>query len=165
MILEMTATVLITFGVPATQGASDVARFVATQAQEGRRRLQSSYALGLQSRGVFDELFAAAESAREAGWDGYGAEPISPETYKQAYRFVESFPPGTPPPAVTAEPDGHLALEWYLSPHRTLSVSVSLDGDLHYSALLGPNKAYGTEVFLGEMPRTILDLIRRVHSA
>ncbi|MFZ0827135.1 MAG: hypothetical protein WAO02_06905 [Verrucomicrobiia bacterium] len=165
MILEMTATALITIGAPVTQGASDAARFVASQAEQGRRHLQSSYTFGLQSRGIFDELFAAAETARESGWDGYGAAPVSPEAYAHAYRFVESLPLGTPPPTVTAESDGHLAFEWYAAPHRTLSVSVSPEGDLHYSALLGPNKVYGTEVFFGETPRAILDLIRRVQSA
>jgi hypothetical protein len=165
MILEMTASALITIGAPATQGASDTARFVANQAELGRRHLQSSYTLGLQSRGIFDELFAAAESACESGWDGYGAAPVSPEAYAYAYRFVESLPLGTPSPAVTAEPDGHLAFEWYVSPHRTLSVSVSPEGDLHYSALLGPNKAFGTEVFFGGIPKTILDLIHRVQTA
>jgi hypothetical protein len=165
MILEMTATALITFGAPATQGASDAARFVAAQAQQGRLRLQSSYTFGLESRSIFDELCAAAEAAREPGWDGYGAEPVSRETYLQAYRFAESLPLGTQPPTVTTEPDGHIAFEWYVSPHRTLSVSVSPEGDLHYSALLGPNKAYGTEVFLGELPRTILGLICRVRFA
>jgi hypothetical protein len=46
-----------------------------------------------------------------------------------------------------------------------LSVSVSPDGELHYAALLGLSKAYGTEPFFGEAPRPILDLIFRVGSA
>jgi hypothetical protein len=165
MILEMTATALIAFGGRTTAGASDAARFVACQAEQGRRQLQSSYSLGLHSRGIFEELAAAADAAREAGWDGYGADIVQPETFLHSYRFVEALPLGTPAPAISPEPDGHLAFEWYVSPHRTLSVSVSPEGELHYSAILGPNKAFGTEVFLGEMPRTVLDLIRRVHSA
>jgi len=44
-------------------------------------------------------------------------------------------------------------------------VSVSPEGDLHYAALLGPNKAYGTELFFGEVPKAILDLIARVMTA
>src|SRR6266436_2416663 len=164
MIIEMTATALITFGAPPTWGTSEEARFVAKQVEEGRRQLQSSYALGLDRR-IFDDLSSAADVAREPGWDGYGAEPISHEAFTLAYRFAESLPLGTPAPAITPEPDGQLAFEWYRSPHRTLSVSVSPEGDLHYSALLAPNKTYGTEVFFGEMPRAILDLIRRVHSA
>lgn len=165
MILEMAATALMTLGAPATQGGSEAARYVAYQVQQNRRHLQSSYTLGLERPGVLDELFAVAEAACETGWDGYGAEPVSQETYVRAYRFVESLPLGTPAPVVTAEPDGQLAFEWYVSPRRTLSVSVSPEGDLHYSALLGPNKSFGTEVFLDETPKAILDLIRRVQIA
>jgi hypothetical protein len=44
-------------------------------------------------------------------------------------------------------------------------VSITPEGDLHYAALIGPNKAYGTEVFFGEVPAGILDLIRRVYLA
>jgi hypothetical protein len=156
---------LVTFGAPSTQGAGEAARFVAGQVQKNRRHLQSSYVLGLESRGVVDELFAVAGAAHEAGWDGYGADPVSQEVFGHAYRFVESLPLGTQPPVVTAEPDGDLAFEWYVSPRRTLSVSVSPEGDLHYSALFGLNKTCGTEVFLGEAPNAILELIRRVHTA
>src|SRR5437667_5753565 len=155
MIVEMTATALITFGAPPTWGTSAEARFVAKQIEEVRRQLQSSYTLGLDRR-IFDDLCSAADTAREPDWDGYGAEPVSQEAFTLAYRFAESVPLGTPSPAITAEPYGQLAFEWYRSPHRTLSVSVSPEGDLHYSALLGPNKAYGTEVFFGEPPRAIL---------
>jgi len=160
-----TANARVDFRAPATQGASEVALFVAAQLQANRLHFQSSYTFGCKSRGVFDDLFAAAESAREAGWDGYGAEPVSQDAYDYAYRFLESLPLGTPSPVVTAEPDGQLAFEWYASPYRTLSVSVSREGDLHYSALFGPSNARGTEVFLGEAPKPILDLIRRVHAA
>jgi hypothetical protein len=165
MTLTRPISSLVTFGVPFTQGASDAARFVEDQVQENRRHLQSSYVLGLESRGVFDELYAIAEATHEAGWDGYGADPVSQEVFRHAYRFVESLPFGIQPPVVTAEPDGQVAFEWYVSPHRTLSVSVSPTGDLHYSALLGPNKTCGTEVFFGEAPAAILELVRRVHNA
>jgi hypothetical protein len=163
MILVMTATAFITFSGPTTAGASEAALFVASQAENGRRLLQSSYTLGFQRRSIFEDLCGAAEATRAAGWDGYGAEPVRSDTYLNAYRFVEALPLGRTP-SVSAEPDGHIAFEWYVSPHRTLSVSVSPEGDLHYSALIGPNKAFGTEVFLGEMPTAILDLLRRVYT-
>ncbi|HEV2211222.1 MAG TPA: hypothetical protein VG167_20865 [Verrucomicrobiae bacterium] len=164
MILEMTATALISLGGPTTAGASDAARFVACQAGESRRRLQASYALGLQSHELFAELLGVAEGANTPGWDGYGAEAVTAATYRNAFRFIEALPLGTRAPSISAEPDGQIAFEWYVSPHRTLSVSISPEGDLHYSALLGPNKAFGTEVFLGEMPKSVLELVGRVHA-
>lgn len=100
-----------------------------------------------------------------ADWDGYGAEPVRAGTLALAYRFLGALPLGVPAPSFCAEPDGQLALEWYRSPRRLLSVSISPDGDLHYAAILGPNKAYGTEVFSGEVPRPIQDLIHQVQIA
>ena len=37
-----------------------------------------------------------------------------------------------------------LLFEWYKGPRRTLSISLTAVGDLHYAALLGPNKQCGT---------------------
>jgi len=41
------------------------------------------------------------------------------------------------------------------------SVSVSPDGDLHFTAMLGPPRRNGTEPFFEEVPDVILDLIRQ----
>jgi hypothetical protein len=117
------------------------------------------------AKGVFDELCSVADECHSPNWDGYGALPITDETYRLAFRFLEVLPPGTPAPSVGAEPDGHITLEWYSSPTRTLSVSVSPEGELHYAALIGPAKAYGTELFLGASPKVIVDLIHRVMAA
>ncbi|MEX0828664.1 MAG: hypothetical protein WD032_00290 [Nitrospirales bacterium] len=110
----------------------------------------------------FDELFETFEECREPNWDGYGAQPVCNETYRLACEFLTAFPGDTPAPSVGAEPDGHLTVEWYRSPERTLSVSISADGNLHFAALLGVTKAYGTEPFVGEVPKIISDLIHRV---
>jgi hypothetical protein len=165
MLIEMTASALISFNALSAHGASTEAQFVAERANEARRHLYESNALGLQKREVFEELCAVTEECRTRNWDGYGADPVLDDAYQLAYRFLEALPPGTPAPSVGAEPDGHLTLEWYRSPHHTLSVSVSPEGDLHYAALVGPNKAYGTEAFFWDVPKAILDLIHRLHAA
>jgi hypothetical protein len=162
MLIEMTASALISLNAFSVHGASDEAQFVAKQAKEARRHLYESNGLGLQRRELFEELCAVAEECKRPNWDGYGAEAVSEDAYQLAYCFLEACPPGTPRPSIGAEPDGHLTLEWYRSQHNVLSVSVSPEGDLHYSALVGPNKAYGTEAFFGEVPTEILALIRRV---
>jgi hypothetical protein len=127
--------------------------------------MQTSFALGLEGKGVFSELCAVAEECQTPNWDAQGAAPVAEETYRAAYRFLESLPLGIAAPSIGAEPDGHLTLEWHKSLRRTLSVSVSPEGDLHYAALLGASKAYGTEPFLGDAPKAILDLIYRVMAA
>jgi len=111
---------------------------------------------------VLDELDALTKECSSPNWDGYGAVPVQSQTIKDAKRFVEALPLGTPTPSAGAEPDGHVTLEWYHSSRRTLSVSVSPDGELHYAALLGASKAWGTEPFFGDVPSSILLLISRV---
>src|SRR5260221_7950464 len=100
MSLEMAATSLISYGALATRGASDTARFVAEQAELGRRHLQSSHSIGMGGRGVFDELSLVADECSAEKWDGYGAGPVGEENFKQAYRVFEALPLGTPLPSV-----------------------------------------------------------------
>lgn len=112
---------------------------------------------------VFQALAAQSESCANPGWDGYGAEPVSRDSYHSAYRVVESLPSGCPMPGVGAEPDGHLTLEWYRSPNQVLSVSVSPEGELNYAALLGStSRRTGSEVFQNNVPGDLLHLIRQV---
>ena len=155
----MTMTPTLPSYLDSTPGASDAAQDLATQGEEWLGRMQESVFLGLGPKGVFDDLERIFKECRMANWDGYDAVPVRLETLIYTRRFLLALPWGTPPPAVGAEPDGHLTLEWYRSPRRTLSISVSPDGDLHYAALLGPRTRYGTELFVNEVPRVIIDLI------
>ena len=111
---------------------------------------------------VFQELLKTFEECREPNWDGYGAQSVREETYHLAYEFLTALPLSTMVPSIGAEPDGHLTVEWYRSPQRTLSVSISPNGYLHYAALLGSAKTSSTEPFVGDVPKVICDLIARV---
>jgi hypothetical protein len=162
MIIEMAASAVISIGNAPTQGASETAWYVADEAEKGRRRLQESYAFGMAGKGVLSELFQTVKECRDQNWDGYGAEPVSETTSNLAQQFLKALPLGTLAPSIGADPDGHLTVEWYRSPRRTLSVSVSPKGELHYAALVGSATAFGTEPFFGEAPRSIVDLIHRV---
>ena len=113
-------------------------------------------------KGLFDELFEIVAQCREPNWDGYGAQPVCDETSRFAYEFLTALPRNTPAPSVGVEPDGHLTVEWYRSSERTLSVSISADGDLHFAALFGFTKSCGMEPFIGVVPKIISDLIQRV---
>ena len=114
---------------------------------------------------VFEELLKTFEECREPNWDGYGAQSVREETYDLAHQFLTALPLRTPVPSIGAEPDGQITVEWYRSPERTLSVSISPDGDLHYAALLGSAKTCCTEPFTGAVPKVVADLIHRVTAA
>jgi hypothetical protein len=113
---------------------------------------------------TFPHLVRVAEECRSENWDGYGAAQVTDKTFWQAFHFLSALPLAFPKPSGGAEPDGHLTFEWHRSSRRTLSVSVSPEGDLHYAALIGFSKAYGTEPFPGTVPKIILELIQRVCS-
>jgi hypothetical protein len=162
MILEVTTKPPIPFGTLVSLGASETAQYVMEQSHVGLRRLRESSAFGLLANSAVEELYRVYLDCVDSDWDGYKALPVSEVTYRAAYRLLDALPLGTPIPSFGAEPDGHLTLEWHRSPRRTLSVSVSPEGELHYAALVGASKAYGTEPFFGDVPNTILDLIDRV---
>ena len=145
-----------------SRGASPTASFSEKEYGNGLQRLQDSYVLGQIAKGSISELDRVYTECSCSDWDGYGAEPVSASTHELAGQFLLALPPGTPAPSIGAEPDGHLSLEWHKSPYWTLSVSVSPDGQLHFAALMGVSKQYGSEPFYGEVPQTILNLIHRV---
>ncbi len=111
------------------------------------------------AQGVFEDLFKTFEECGEPNWDGYGAEPVREETYRLAQQFLTLLPRSTPVPSIGAEPDGQITVEWYQSPQRTLSVSISPDGELHYAALLGAERICGTETVRARIPQVLVDLI------
>ena len=161
----MAAIALAGWSAPISRGASETAQFVARKSSESRAQLQRSYALGQLGKGSLTELCEVFNECRNADWDGYRAEPVSEWTFQLASELLEALPFGAPAPSISAEPDGHITLEWYRAPRRALSVSVSPQGELHYAALLGASKQYGTEPFRGAVSKTLIGLIHRVTRA
>lgn len=163
MIVEMAASALIStaaLSVP-SRGSSDAARYISEQTAISLSHLKQSHAFGFPAQ----ELWSVYAACLTANWDGFQAEPVAAETYRLATQFLHTLPLGTTVPAIGAEPDGQLTMEWYRSPRRTLSVSISPQGELHYAALLGSRRAYGTEPFFGELPESIMHLIQQVTTA
>ena len=152
------------FGGVQTFGSSSAAEYVVKQFAEGRAQLRKSNSFGAGVKAATEELRGVAEECSSIGWDGHEAAAIEQETIRQAERFLNALPLGMIAPSVGAEPDGHITFEWYQSPRRILSVSISPEGDLHYAALFGHSKTYGTERFFGEIPSDILKLARRIIS-
>jgi len=147
-------------------GDSDAARYLFDQVDFPLRKLDGSVALGLRGRGVFDALLSVYESCNEPGWNGYAAEPVSVETYRHAYQFLELLPYGVKPPSVGVESDGHLTFEWYRSKEHVLSVSIGPDGMGFYAALLGNgSRRSGSEWVGSELVNLLLPLINRVFGA
>jgi hypothetical protein len=91
-----------------------------------------------------------------------GEETVSEDVWRTTKLFIQNLPLGFPQPDVTAEPDGHINLEWYQSPRRVISVSVAPNNRLHWAALIGTESPRGAARYTDRVPSTILDQIARV---
>lgn len=141
-------------------GFSQAARFLNKAKREALEQFRQSARFSKQS--AYDQLGEIREASREANGVGGDADAIEEDTLRNADAFIEALPDGYPLPEITAEPDGHLDLEWYRHPRRILSVSVSAEGMLYWAALVGTEDPRGSCPFYGDIPDTILYWIRRV---
>ncbi|MGC1870471.1 MAG: hypothetical protein WA700_05890 [Acidobacteriaceae bacterium] len=157
---------LITFpsfmNTPVSFGVSEAANVVKDHYRQSVQSLRETATLGLGVNDAIRELNDTYRECSTSDWDGYNAVPVSEWSFGFASSVLDALPLGTPAPSIGAEPDGHITLEWYKSPYRTLSVSVSATGQLHFAALIGASTQYGSEPFYGEIPQPILDLIYKV---
>ncbi len=111
-----------------------------------------------------DQLIDVFNHCSAPGWEGEASRPVEGETLVLAKRLVESLPYCYQTPAIFGEPDGHVCLEWYLTPRRILTVSVDPDGTLYWAAQLGDEDPRGSCHFYGDAPATLLYWIGRVCS-
>ncbi|WP_008319186.1 hypothetical protein [Leptolyngbya sp. PCC 6406] len=142
------------------RGVSSTATYIDQVSRDNQQYFAHTAALSKQP--AIDELVTTWAGCKLPNWDGYDAFPAKEETLNYAYAVIQALPLGFPLPSVGAEPDGHLTLEWYRDPHWTISVSISPEGILYYAALLGNSDPRGSEPFLGEVPKRLLNLIQEV---
>ena len=143
-----------------TSGISEAAK-VLEQTQRGIEK-RCKFAVTLSRQEALDAVWEAWQ-ATEEGWRISDDEmAISREVRDTAIRFVEALPLGFPQPSVSAEPDGHVNLEWYRSPRRVISVSVGQADRLHWAALIGSESPRGSVRFIDRVPESILRYIARV---
>jgi len=159
------ALVIAMTGSTITPGASEGARYVAEQVRRSRVHLEYSQTFGADRDQLRAALYATFMETRENGWDGYGAAAVHPDTYRVARRLLDALPHGFPLPTFGAEPDGHITFEWHRAAKHTVSLSISPEGDLHFAALHGTERDYGSRVFFGELPARIAELVRRLYAA
>lgn len=161
MILELAVSTALTTS-SLTGGMSEAAKYVEGKRRDCREHVEHSLTFGSALEKARQELAQLAGECAEQNWDGFGASPINAAAYRNACRFLESLPLGVGVPSPGVDPDGELTFEWYRGPRRTLSISVSEDGNLSYAALIGSSRAHGREPFLGNVPRVIAELVARV---
>ena len=143
------------------RGSSPIADEIAKAVENLGRYIHKSYA-GAEPL-IRSELYELIEECSEPDWDGYDAVPVSSDSILAARKFLLSLPLGTRLPSVGLLPSGNVTLEWQHSRRRSLTISFSPEGDIHYAALLGAGRQSGTEPFYGDVSATILSLLERIY--
>ena len=113
-------------------------------------------------------LARVLEECSHAGWDGYGARPISEHAAIRTMTFLNALPSSLTPPDVVPEPDGEIAVDWDFGPSLQLSISVGPSGPLHFAGVIGedygqPRVRHGTEPFEGVVAGDLLGIIQDLH--
>jgi len=76
---------------------------------------------------VLAEILETSYECMENDWDGYGADKITGKGIHAVTFFLEKLPIDLLTPEVSADPHGHLTLEWYSSPKNLLSITIGYE--------------------------------------
>ncbi len=147
-----------------SNGISGDADFVFSVVDSARAHLSNNIASRFYYNKAVESFGKIIEECSEGNWDGYGADPVNPNSLLIACQLFQTLPTWFSPPEISCDPDGEVSFGWYFGPNKTFSISIGSNGELHFSGLFDLAEAYGTEHFYGELPRTILDNICRVHN-
>ncbi len=149
------------FGPQSSNGMGDDAKHLCKLVTGFRSKLFDNQSLGAAQQATLDKLYSTFEECCKPNWDGYSGLAVSFETYLKAKQFIESFPTALSAPELSVDPDGEISFEWYNAPRKVFSVSIGPNNELTYAGLFGASKTHGTETFHDEIPRFVLENIRR----
>ena len=83
-----------------------------------------------------DQLIDVYCHCSQDNWEGDDSVAVDRETLIIARDLIESLPRAYRTPTISGEPDGHVNLEWYVSPRRILSVSVKKEDQMSLATKL-----------------------------
>ena len=117
-----------------------------------------------RSRQIVESVYKIFADHREPNWDGENAEAVSLEARSAALKFLKMLPLKIALPELSAEPDGAIALEWYVSSFRTFLVSLSSGKRLDYAGIFDKDKEiHGKAAFKESIPPIIISSIQRLY--
>ena len=147
-----------------SSGVSPEAISLIERLEEAENELHQNFTLGEYYLKVLSGLTEISDECSVKNWDGYGAEPVSIRSLENSANFAKTLPTQFPVPDISADPDGEVSFEWHITPRQVFSVSIGDYNQLNYAGLFGKNKTHGVEYFRDELPKTILENLRRLYS-
>jgi len=143
-------------------GASPEAQRLEINYSELYEQVQKSFVFGGQGQMRRDALIELFREVSSPNWDGYGAKPVSFESYCKAEDFLKLLPSSLGLPDLSAHPDGEIAFEWRGQPRKILTISLGAKGIINFAGLFGGKERHGVEYFVDEIPFEILGLFDKL---
>jgi hypothetical protein len=108
------------------------------------------------------EAYRLVSDALRRANDADGTQ-VDPDTFIRTIQFLESLPNAIPLPDVVVEDTSEIGLDWDEGATRVLSLTVRDTPVMGYSALFGPEPAYGRVAFTAEVPEILRLFFRRLY--
>lgn len=145
-------------------GSGDDYRTLSSIYKDAFRHLMETRTLGASSD-LIDEIEEIATEYAEEGWDGYDSQPINADSIAITKSFIEVFPVTSdiPLPDIVPEPNGSLALEWYIDKRHVFIARLKENSEIIYAGLFGESNTHGTEFFSDSIPSTIISNLKRLY--
>jgi len=109
---------------------------------------------------ALSRLRALANECAEDGWDASGGSALDPLAIRNAETFLRVLPDSLLQPEIAPEPDGSVSLDWIVSRHRLLSLSIGASNRISYAWLDGADKGHAVASFDGvTVPQRVLQAL------
>jgi len=127
-------------------------------------QMRQSETFGRPLNTMLTSLSEVYKECSHTDWNGYGAEAITSDTYKEARTLIYALPFLMPMPDIVVEPTGDIGFEWRKGKEHVFVASVGGKHQMTYAGLFGGNSVHGSEYFERGLPSVIVQHIRRLYS-
>lgn len=144
------------------RSASDVGQEIRQTLSGVSAHMRSSFTFGEPWHQTIVNLAELMQECSRHGWDGYEAPGISFLTASNALEFIRTIPFGVPLPEISATSAGEITFEWAQGARRIVTVAIGENGEVHYAALNGLRKTFGSYPMNSTFDPVLSDLIETV---
>jgi hypothetical protein len=130
--------------------------------EQARWHLIASFSVRYTAEMTLAELDQVCDEASYEGWNGGSGKPVSRETYMNAKLFLELLPTTAPPPEISADGDGDIALDWVFGERKALTVRIDRVGRCTFAWMRGRRTHRGTDWLDDGIPSPIVDALSQL---
>jgi hypothetical protein len=114
---------------------------------------------GEKLNSLLERVINAYQYSVSEDWGVDGNNPVVAETLYNARSLIPLLPLKFPLPEVDPDPDGQISFTWFVSPRRTLAVSIAPDGRISFAGIIGMSQISGSTYEFPEIIQPYLKLL------